>query len=119
MNGGDLNAARVIGGALRLFRRPTGGGVWQQGKQLGSGDDLRQESSWLFLGRPQVGRANQHGRQGDKSGDDFHSGFRQSGLYSIDFNEAVCQDDLCWSDSESFREQAPNGFASGRRRISV
>ena len=49
MNAGDLDAARVVGGAFRLVRGPTGGPVRQQGQELGSIDDLWNERSRLFL----------------------------------------------------------------------
>ncbi len=92
MNGGDLDAARVIGGALRLVRGPAGGPVREQGQEFGRGDDLRKEWSRLFLGRSNRGRAEEEGRQSDNERRRFSFRFVAERLYSIDFNEAVCQD---------------------------
>ncbi len=92
MNGGDLDAARVIGRALRLVSRPTSGPVRQQGQSLAAATTSGRSGAGSSSAARISERANEGNRKSDDQGDDFHSGFAAERLYSIDFNEAVCQD---------------------------
>jgi hypothetical protein len=65
MNGGDFDAARVLGRALRFISRPTSGSVREQGQEFGCGHHLWKEWSRFFLGRSNIWRGNEGSRQSD------------------------------------------------------
>ena len=86
-----LIAASVVGGALGFVRRPAGGRLWEQREEFGEIDHFGMSGAGSSSAARMAGDGQRsEGDRAKRVTTVFISGTGRA-LYSIDFNQAVCQ----------------------------